>query len=1259
MISSVLVDALDLQEWANRRDAQATLPELLRRLALASSPSIKLCDFPAGEGIQQPGWDGIIEAGAATTYVPEGVSGWEVSTSKDIANKANTDYQSRSDNPLELNPESTNYICVTLRAWRDKRDWIRNRRQEQIWHDVRAYDAHDIETWLQETPSVHLYVSSLLGKQPMSVADGETYWSSWVSETIPSTPSELVLAGRDEVVRIIQTWIQSGEPEIAVRAETRQEAIAVFLASVSRLPADIRDTIFARTIIIDDPSLWRSFNISQPGLVLVANFERGAIPIISGESRNRVIVPLSHSDRDHPNSITVPRLSSEVASEVLMKAGFDQERARVLALGARLSLMAFRRSISRSRLSSDPQWSKPEIAREIVPLLMAGAWDDVEEGDREQLEALANTSYDNVSNIAVRWANEPDPPLRRIGTVWTISSKEDAWQHLLRYLVEDDLQRLETSVLNVLGTPNPKYELQAEDRWQAAFLGKRAPHSDELTRGLAETLAVIGAWHEQILNLTGIDAGRRVDAVVGRLLGQANDEEYLWASLSPLLPLLGEASPDVFLAAVENGIDTEPSIIAKLFSEEGDPIFTSSPHTGLLWALEVISWSSEWLGLTAGILAKLTRLDPGGRLANRPFRSLRAVFLPWLPQTSVSLDARLRVIDRLRASETEVSWKLMLDLLPQQHDHSSHTATPKWRPWRIEPIPDQIPPEYPVAIGEISKRLLEDAKADPTRLVALVQRFTSFSGDQREEILAIIREVPVDSMEVESRVELWSALREFISRHRSFPDAQWSLSEEWLEPLANIYSRVEPEDPLQKTEWLFTADPKLIEGTRGDWRMNLQEIERARKDAVTQLHRSAGLDAILVLAGRSERPDAVGFSLGSSDLITNEDDFMQDHLASPEDIIAKLSRGFVLGRISLRGIDWAVESIDRLRPSLSCDQIAVLLTSMPPEEATFDLVEQQDTDTQAAYWQSVQNYSIKDHLVNIAARKMIDHGKPYSAIDLMGFFSNDPDVLDHELVAEALEVALHTKAETDHPMTTFGYHVAELLTMVERGGEVDERRIAALEWAYLPLFGSKDRRPAVLHRELARAPEFFVEVIRLAYRGDSEEPRALSQEDQNRATNAYLLLDSWKTIPSTQNGEVIDLSALKNWVLKARELLSEHGRLGIGDEIIGKMLSAAPVGQDGIWPHESVRIVVEEIGSDEIEKGLELGVFNSRGVTSRGPYEGGNQERDLVENYTHYTEALADEYPRTAAVLRRLAETFTRMAHQKDDEAELREDLGR
>jgi hypothetical protein len=104
------------------------------------------------------------------------------------------------------------------------------------------------------------------------------------------------------------------------------------------------------------------------------------------------------------------------------------------------------------------------------------------------------------------------------------------------------------------------------------------------------------------------------------------------------------------------------------------------------------------------------------------------------------------------------------------------------------------------------------------------------------------------------------------------------------------------------------------------------------------------------------------------------------------------------------------------------------------------------------------------------------------------------------------------------------------------------------------------------------------------------------------------------------------------------------------------LLSGSVVGGDGSWPHEAVREVIEEIGSDDLDQGIETGVYNSRGVVSRDPATGGAGERALAVRYAGYAAAVSSRWPRTAAVLRSIAEMYQRDGRREDLEAEVFED---
>lgn len=184
--------------------------------------------------------------------------------------------------------------------------------------------------------------------------------------------------------------------------------------------------------------------------------------------------------------------------------------------------------------------------------------------------------------------------------------------------------------------------------------------------------------------------------------------------------------------------------------------------------------------------------------------------------------------------------------------------------------------------------------------------------------------------------------------------------------------------------------------------------------------------------------------------------------------------------------------------------------------------------------------------------------------------------------------------------------------------------------------------------------------LKMAYKargeqsGKTPEP---SEEARHRAARAHALLDVWKTPPGTMVDGRIDDAALNTWIEEARRLAREVDRLEICDQQIGRLLSYAPTGTEGVWPQEAVREVVEKLASDHLDTGMAIGIYNSRGVVSRAPLDGGNLERDLAERYHRFATALADAWPRCARLARRVAEIYEREARSEDVRAELEKEL--
>ena len=184
------------------------------------------------------------------------------------------------------------------------------------------------------------------------------------------------------------------------------------------------------------------------------------------------------------------------------------------------------------------------------------------------------------------------------------------------------------------------------------------------------------------------------------------------------------------------------------------------------------------------------------------------------------------------------------------------------------------------------------------------------------------------------------------------------------------------------------------------------------------------------------------------------------------------------------------------------------------------------------------------------------------------------------------------------------------------------------------------------------------------FRSDHESPKAreVSTEGQGiLASRSYDLLHRWREtrparIPGTKADGTIDFDLLSAWVSKARDECRESGHLGVCDEQIGEVLAQdiEPDDPTAGWPCEAIRDLLEEVNSESMTRGFEIGIFNKRGATWRSLTEGGSQERELSDKHRTYANAIQDEWPLIAASLRHVAEGYDHDAAREDEEAKRR-----
>ena len=334
---------------------------------------------------------------------------------------------------------------------------------------------------------------------------------------------------------------------------------------------------------------------------------------------------------------------------------------------------------------------------------------------------------------------------------------------------------------------------------------------------------------------------------------------------------------------------------------------------------------------------------------------------------------------------------------------------------------------------------------------------------------------------------------------------------------------------------------------------------------------------------------------------------------------------------------------------------------LPANAWTWGLAHAAGEKTEAEYWQRVEAFALnsEENDPAHALERLIAAGRARHALRLAGHLVRSKE-LPSELLVRLLLAAVQQpfgKSGDRNEPTMFQYYVVEILSKLDQDPNVSRDTMLTLEWAYLPVLEYSKRPAKVIMEELARNPGLFVELICAIYKPaeGSDVPADTSDpaRAEKMASQAYRLLRLWSVIPGTQVDGSINAQELEDWVNQARKLGQERGRLNPVDNYIGEVLSAAPTGDDGIWPALPVRELIERgVRSTRLVSGFEIGRRNRRGITMRSPRDGGQQERELANWYRSMSEKMNVEWPRLAGILEDIAKSYDHDAGWHDDDAE-------
>ncbi|MFW5487947.1 MAG: hypothetical protein ACNI3A_05985 [Desulfovibrio sp.] len=886
-------------------------------------------------------------------------------------------------------------------------------------------------------------------------------------------------------------------------------------------------------------------------------------------------------------------------------------------------------------------WAQRPEAPYLALAVLIGGWEDNSPCDSETIQQLLGISYDEWLNKARIILPCSDSPLSLKNGTWKIINRAELWSQLGSHILDKNLDTFMSLAVSVLKEQDPAFELPAEERYAASIRGKVLKCSHVLREGIAEGLAMLGNQPESCCNCSQEKAETTCALAIQDIL--SNADWKLWGSLNNLLPALAEAAPENFLDAVEKTMRLIPCPFDELFSQEGKGITGSNYLTGLLWALEGLAWDEQYLVSVCVTLGELASHDPGGQWANRPSNSLATILLPWLPQTLATVEKRKVAVEAILKERPDIAWDLLVQLLPDQMQTSSGTHKPSWRKTIPEDREKGISTkEYWEQVNFYAELAVKAASKETTKLSVLIDLCNKLPKPVLGQLLQTLASQPILGLPEEQRLPLWNHLINLANRHRKFSKAKWSLSEELILRIEHVAEQLAPQTPFYLYQHLFTNHNHELYEENGDWKEQQKKLNTRREKAILEIFQESGTEGVIRFAESVPAPDKAGFALGAVNEDTIENALLPLFLDSTDHKRKAFISSFIRSRCHLKGWEWC-DLIDK--QNWTHKQIGQFLAYLPFTEEAWKRASDWLRKDEKEFWSRTLAIAYQaDENLAFAIAKLIKYGRPNAAINCLARMLHAQLPLDTDLCVKALTAAISSNEPSN---ATDKYNIIKLIKVLQTESSVNEEDLYKVEWAYVPLLNHDDEAaPQLLETKLANDPKFFCKMIQLIYRSQKKEQPSEAPNEKSKAdaTNAWRLLNEWRTPPGIQADGTFNGEYFTEWLQRVKDICTESGHLDVALIHVGHILIHTPPDPTGLWIHRTVADALNAREADKMRRGFSTGKYNSRGVYTVDPT--GKPERELAEQYLSKAEEIENAgFHRIAVTLRELAKSYNREAN--------------
>ncbi len=1263
----------DLINWADTKLAEGQLPELIRRLIVASNRTVDAVVMPYGDSVGRSGLDGYVSAAVASPYVAAGESVWEFGRNKGHVRKANDDFKKRTTGTASFRQQNLTYQCVTPRHWEKKEQWKRKpgpvgKKVIGHWKEVRVFDVDDLLGWLSDCPSVEAWFSRKLGKATAGLRDVGGFWENVATTDAGVISPQVLLAGRESLAQQVRSHLaDEDENRRPLAIPSRSPAEVVPFAVASLVDSGDEATV-ARTAVVDSRPRWEQLIVeeSELGLIVTPQVQPTREELQQAISRNHRVVYCSAT-----GDVKLPRLAEFEVRQALISSGIGEAEATQHAkhCGGNGQLLLDRLSGLHAPAGAIGSGLDDRIK---VACLLLVAWNGEHAADREVFTILSGLPYEDIEASLVSDSNDPDGLLFRADGKFRLLSPELAWIRYAPLITKSVIDRFADIVRYLLADDDPTAGMSGDERLTAQFLGKRPEFSGTLRRNVVHSLAIAGSIGATRLNLDPSMSPSFVDWIVRSTLKDASFRR--WASFGSELSILAEAAPDALLDALQRDLRPDGPLTEVMDNTETG-LFSSPAHTGILWALERLCWSPHHLERAISVLLGLAGLNPDIKSGNNPSNSIQETLQLYCPQTNADWATRQQSITRMLEEDAATAYRLIISFFPSGHATWMHRELPTWRDWARGYASGTTYRQIAIEVQWCAEQLLSFAADDANRWCALVELCGDINDDQFSRILdSYESQLAAGAFDQHGKRQLWETINAMLVR------MEWSASQRRLSN-GSVVDKDELEDPEGKSEPHFpgevhrymthgsrlrqlldasTPDDLVLAGChaflsglgdnhcsrhfsdRFDYEKQQERIGEVRKSIAESVWRAEGVGGLRRLAAIEHvDADGVGRAAASAENVQIGLNEVFPLFSSTANADRSVASGFV--------IVWSWERKDSLST-----EVLPLLSTMPSDEArarflrclplvpdVWDCIDAQNETIQRLFWKNAPiPWKIPEGRLSYFVRNLIRAARADRAVDLLARLRKEISKDEADLVFEALETLPLVERAPDEPhRDNLRWEIQQLFNVLDTIGMAQVERLLRLELIYHQVFendAGQFLQPKALLVAIRDSPSLFVDLLRYPWKDDTGKSTTPDDDSTRVLANQISgLLHKLAELPGQSELCPMSDKTTAEWVTEVIQIASDRRYLSAVALQLPDVIACQSWNAIDDWPSTAVAEainVLAEAAPEIFPSHLAISLSNARGVHSVDPT--GQSEKSLAEKLRHRAEQLRHSCPAAAYALR-------------------------